>query len=342
MSAASHWVRVALAEAVARRLGLDERTTVVGARSGVPTLAGHVAAIEPTFTPATAATYRPYWRLAVAQYGDWRLTELGINELHAVVEAATARARSSRAGSTGQASRETCIAALRALYRRAVDAGTVTTNPAASLTKPRRPRPRRRALDETEQAELIDVVRATSSDPGLDLLLVRFHLQTGARRSGALTLRRNDIDERRATIWLTEKGGVREQPVSPGLVEAVVRHHRERQPDGADDLVFRRRDGDPITARDYDRLFADARAVLPWASRTPVSAHVLRHTAITAIARIGGYPVAQAFAGHSAATVTGRYLHATPAEVATAVAVMTGERHPLALPSASSQRACRR
>ncbi len=88
--------------------------------------------------------------------------------------------------------------------------------------------------------------------------------------------------------------------------------------------------GAGVTARDDDRLFAAARAVLPWAIRTPVSAHVLRHTAITAVARIGGYPVAQAFAGHTPPSVTGRYLHATLTEVATAVAVMTGERHPLA------------
>lgn len=59
----------------------------------------------------------------------------------------------------------------------------------------------------------------------------------------------------------------------------------------------------------------------------PVSAHALRHTAITTIARIGGYPVAQAFAGHAPATVTGGYIHATIAEVAEAVAAMTGEPH---------------
>lgn len=79
-----------------------------------------------------------------------------------------------------------------------------------------------------------------------------------------------------------------------------------------------------------DRLFARARDVLGWDDRTPVSAHVLRHTAITRIGRIAGYPVAQAFAGHAPPSVTGRYLHATLADVATAVAALTGEAHPLA------------
>ena len=61
-----------------------------------------------------------------------------------------------------------------------------------------------------------------------------------------------------------------------------------------------------------------------------MSAHVLRHTAITAVDRLAGYPIAQAFAGHAPPSVTGRYLHASIAEVAAAVAVLTGEAHPLA------------
>lgn len=55
-----------------------------------------------------------------------------------------------------------------------------------------------------------------------------------------------------------------------------------------------------------------------------------RHTAITAVGRLAGYPVAQAFAGHAPPSVTGRYLHATLAEVAAAVGALTGEAHPLA------------
>ena len=98
------------------------------------------------------------------------------------------------------------------------------------------------------------------------------------------------------------------------------------------DAVFRNRRGEPITGRHYDRLFARARDVLGWDDRTPVSAHVLRHTAITRIGRIAGYPVAQAFAGHAPPSVTGRYLHASLADVATAVAALTGEDHPLAHP----------
>lgn len=87
-----------------------------------------------------------------------------------------------------------------------------------------------------------------------------------------------------------------------------------------------------MSARRYDTIFARAKTCLDRDDRTPLSAHVLRHTAITNVGRLAGYPVAQAFAGHTPPTVTGRYLHATVAEVAAAVAALTGENHPLAPP----------
>lgn len=104
--------------------------------------------------------------------------------------------------------------------------------------------------------------------------------------------------------------------------------------------MFRTERGKPITARRYDRLFARARLHLGWDQRIPLTAHVLRHTAVTRVGRIAGYPVAQAFAGHAPPTVTGRYLHATLADVATAVSALTGEAHPLAQAELGSHRRC--
>jgi integrase/recombinase XerC len=220
------------------------------------------------------------------------------------------------------------VTALRALFRRAAAAGLITANPAAGLTKPRRARSRRRALDDHELAELIDAIRTTSRDPDLDLPVIRFHLESGARREGALNLRHRDLDPKRATVWLREKGdSEREQPVSPTLIALLERHVDVRAPG---DAVFRTSSGVPMSARRYSTIFDNARACLDWADRTPVSAHVLRHTAITAVGRLAGYPVAQAFAGHAPPSVTGRYLHASLAEVAAAIGTLTGEPHPLA------------
>lgn len=109
---------------------------------------------------------------------------------------------------------------------------------------------------------------------------------------------------------------------------------------GPDDRVFVARSGTPVSARHYDTLFARSRQVLGWDPRTPVSAHVLRHTAITNVARVAGFAVAQTFAGHAPPTVTGRYIHASLGEVAAAVASLTIEPHPQSVPEARPVRRC--
>jgi integrase len=206
----------------------------------------------------------------------------------------------------------------------------VVRSPAADLEKPRRLPNRRRALGDEELREVIDAIRTTSRDPGLDLLLIRFHLESGARREGALNLRLRDLDRRRSTVWLREKFGIeREQPVSPSLLDHLETHCADRGAKLPDDAAFRTGRGRPITRRRYNTVFDRARPSLSWADRTPVSAHILRHTAITAVERHAGYAVAQAFAGHSAASVTGTYTRARIAEVAAAVEALTGEAHPL-------------
>lgn len=333
--------RIVLEEARALGIDLDDLVAAATGEHRPITVAAWIDEIAPTFGGSTARTYRPYWRLLATMHGDRALAELTTLELAAVVDAAGERAKAHRPDSPGRSSRESCVAALRALYRRAVDAGHASIDPAAALRKPRRSTSRRRALVDRELTDLADAIRATRRDPDLDLLLVRFHLETGARVQGALNLRQRDIDPVRSTVWLREKhDSVREQPASPSLVGLLLAHASERG--GSDgDVVFSTRRGMPITDRFYDRLFARARRHLGWDPRTPLTAHVLRHTAITRVGRIAGYPVAQAFAGHAPPTVTGRYLHATLADVATAVATMTGEPHPLAHPEVtSSHRGC--
>lgn len=163
---------------------------------------------------------------------------------------------------------------------RAADAGHLTTNPAAALSKPTRTRSRRRALDDRELTGLANAVRATSTDPDLDLLLLRFHLETGSRRQGAPNLRVRDIDSDRARVWLREKNDTeREQPASPAIVSLLLAHAAERGGDRADEAVFRNRRAEPISGRRYDRLFARAVAVLtgePHPLDDPSRVHVRR------------------------------------------------------------------
>lgn len=339
-------LRAQMLLAEAEALGVELADLIaVGKPSSLPQFDAFVESIAPTFADATAATYWPYWRLAIARFGDRPIAAIDLGDLHLVVADAVSRGKKSRPKSTGRSSAETCVAALRAVFRRAHDCGLIRANPAAALPRPTRVRSRRRALSDTELGELIDAIRTTSTDPHLDLLLVRFHLETGARRGGAINLTIADLDDRRSTAWLHEKNdSEREQPVSPTTMRLMKSHASERGSGSHEGAVFWTKSGEPLTSRRYDAMFARARRGLPWAERTQVSAHVLRHTAITAVGRIAGYPVAQAFAGHAPSGTTGRYLYASVEEVAEAVAALTGESHPLALnsPRAGARRhACR-
>ncbi len=72
--------------------------------------------------------------------------------------------------------------------------------------------------------------------------MLRFHLESGARRMGAINLRLRDIDETRQTVWRSEKfGAEREQPISRSLLDAIVRLSVERGATAPDDKVLRRR-----------------------------------------------------------------------------------------------------
>ena len=105
----------------------------------------------------------------------------------------------------------------------------------------------------------------------------------------------------------------------------------------ADEAVFRyqpRRGehvGAPLTPRRFDTLVRRWNAELSFASHTPVTAHVLRHTAIGLVEIQAGFAVARAFARHvDQRDVTNTYLQRSIADVAAAVEALTGEDHPLA------------
>lgn len=340
MSDTSLRARVALRELEAMGLTIDDLLAAAGQPGGPrpvgPTVRDYVPVVAEGFQPRSRRTYNSYWRLAVELLGDIALDRVTVDDLRTVADEAARRARKRRPGSDGRASRESCIAALRAVFTRAQKAGLVQTNVAFLVDKPRRLPNRRRALNQAELNDLWAAVAATTRDPELDLLLVRFHLESGARRMGAINLRLRDLDHTRQTVWLREKFGTeREQPIGRHLLESISQLAEARGSIGPDDnaLMTLRRGGGaraPLTGRTYDRIFSRAQDRVPWSARTPLTAHVLRHTAITAVERVAGFAVAARFAGHTPGSVTGTYTKADISEVAAAVALLTGEPHPLA------------
>jgi integrase len=229
---------VALTELEAMGLTLDDLLAVSGrqvaTRPAGPTIADYVPVVADGYQPRSRRTYNSYWRLTVELLGDVALERVTVDDLMTVADEAARRAKQRRVGSDGRASRESCVAAIRAVFTRAHKAGLVPANPALLVDKPRRLPNRRRALNQVELNDLWAAVVATTKDPELDLLLLRFHLESGARRIGAINLRVRDLDHARQTIWLREKFGTeREQPISRSLLRGGRRSCRSARLDAA-------------------------------------------------------------------------------------------------------------
>jgi integrase len=200
------------------------------------------------------------------------------------------------------------------------------------VAKPRRLPSTRRAVPDARLAEINQAAAATGDDPELDTLLLRLHTETGCRRGGALALRPDDLDADQCLIRLREKGeAVRWQPVSPTLMGRLVEHGRKRHvpPDGQ---LLRYANGRPITSRRYDHLWTRLGRQLSWVRTQQISTHWIRHTTLTWVERNFGYAIARAYAGHtdsgSETGATATYVRASLAEVAAALAALTGEPHP--------------
>ncbi|GGM64883.1 tyrosine-type recombinase/integrase [Dactylosporangium sucinum] len=236
----------------------------------------------------------------------------------------------------GRTAAENLITALRCIYRYAVADGHVAedANPSLRVPKPRRLASTRRALCDTQLAELVATAGMTGNDPQLDSLLLRLHTETACRPGGALVLRPIGLDRTQCLIRLREKGEtVRWQPVSPTLMHHLIAHGDERGANGdAHSQLLRYRNGQPVTRRRYDYLWQRLGKHLPWVATQQVSTHWIRYTTLTWVERRFGYAVARAYAGHngrSNAGTTSTYVRADLNEVARALALLAGEAHRL-------------
>jgi integrase len=109
------------------------------------------------------------------------------------------------------------------------------------------------------------------------------------------------------------------------------------------DVLLRFRNGRAITSRRYDQLWCRIGQRLLWVAVQGVFTHWLRHTTLTWVERHFGYGVARAYAGHTDSTgaATTTYIKGQLREVATALAAMTGEPHPLAVATGDVERLLR-
>jgi integrase len=330
---------IAAARMLLSRMGLTaaDLLTEPEKRPPSPTFADYIPVAAAAVSHSTRATYGSYWIRVEAAWGHRQIDAVTASEIAQFAEQVKATARVRRNSRGGRSTAENLIAAVRCLYRHAERDGLIreVDNPARKVDKPRRLPSTRRALGDTQLAEINQIAATTGDDPELDTLLLRVHTETACRRGGALNLRVRDLDPDQCLILLREKGEtMRWQPVSPTLMTHLQDHAIQRG--GAEDptgRLLRYQHGVAITHRRYDHLWERLGRHLPWVATHNVSTHWLRHTTLTWVERTFGFAVAHAYAGHfdSRDNATTTYVKSNLTEVATALATLTGEPHPLAV-----------
>jgi integrase/recombinase XerC len=203
------------------RMGLSpgNLTAVPQARKPVPTFAEYVPVVSAAVSAGTRRAYGSYWNRIVEHWGDRRLDEPTPSEIRQLMTWVKTNVVERRNARGGRSAQEHLVAALRCLYRRAVDDGLISEadNPARKVAKPRRLPSTRRAVPESRLAEINQIAASTGDDPELDTLLLRLHTETACRRGGALAVRPQDLDPDQCLILLREKGEtVRWQRSGPG------------------------------------------------------------------------------------------------------------------------------
>jgi integrase len=301
----------------------------------MPTVAEYLPRVIAAAGPGAGRTYGNYWGRMAALWGDRRLDAISATDIESLQRDAAAGAVSRRNSRGGRHAGEHVIAAARAFFVRAIADGLIAAaaSPAHHIAKPRRLPTARRALTPRELAEINEVARTSGNDAILDALLLRLHTETACRRGGALALRRIDLDSDQGLVRLREKGEtLRWQPISLDLAAHLVDHADNRGTVAPADRLLRYRDGRALTSRRYDHLWKRIGDRLPWVAAQGISTHWLRHTTLTWVERNFGYGIARAYAGHTDKTgpATTTYIKADLQAVATALAALTGQPHPLA------------
>jgi site-specific recombinase XerC len=263
-------------------------------------------------------------------------------EARAMAAAAVKAANRRAAGrfvhnSTASGAKYNAVGAWRRVFKTAVKDRHLARafDPSQEIDKPKRIDGTRLALEQAQLDELWAVCTGTGDDPVLDEMIVETILVAGARKEGILNLTLGGLDHAECTIRLDEKNSkVVHQPVPDWFVAKLHAFALDRGASALEDAVFRRRGsagrpGKKIGSRRFDYLFQDrVQARLEWADKEKVTAHTLRHHAISVVERTFGRSVAIAFARHEPEDVNGRYTVARPREVATAVIAIYGGDHP--------------
>ena len=212
-----------------------------------------------------------------------------------------------------------------AVYTTAVDLGVVERRPCA-IPLLRVPKATAAFHDFAEYARLVEAARQEST---LAVVIVRLGGDAGLRCGEILALDWSDVDlpQRQLTIarsdWRghvagTKSGRVRYIPLTRQLAAALQMHRHLRG-----SRVVCQSDGRPLTQM---IVYGTVRRAARRAGVTRYGVHMLRHTFCSHLAMRGAPARAiQELAGHQDLGTTQRYMHLSPAAIASAIRLLDGD-----------------
>jgi len=285
----------------------------------------------------TFRTYETVWRRLEKQFGDLEISELTEDLARKFCTESMMKARktyqnraesrSQRGLSTkeefGHRSYNLALDTLNKIISHAINKGALSKSPLEDIKRKPLGESVRHGLEPSQVFEILEVAKNGGNDPELDYLMLWTIIETACRSSGIRNLRLGDIDTERKLVKLIEKGGkVRSQPITEGLLTALVEFSKSRGSTSEADPVFRHLSkgigqGRAISSRRFDTLWQRIGTVLPWVAEKGISNHWLRHTTLSWVERSGASgSVTSKYAGHGPVNVTANYSKGRLEEIA--------------------------
>ncbi|MEW6179156.1 MAG: tyrosine-type recombinase/integrase [Chloroflexota bacterium] len=257
-------------------------------------------------SPRTAERYRS----ALDEFTEWYTSTTGAGvdwNLLTAVEVKDYTAYLQTVRRLSPASVNLRLAAIRSLLRH--------LGRTLKVKGPKQVTPPLKALSARELGRLFAAAEGSQRDTAILNLMARAGLRVGE----VVRLRLGDVEMNGRSGWLTVRGGkgnkTRRVPLN-GEVRQALKAWLDERPKVTEDWLFLSRTGNPLSARDVQRMVAEY-ARVAGVEATP---HTLRHTFATrAIEKGVDVATLAAILGHSRIETTGRYLHPTAERIQDAV-----------------------
>ncbi|MCO4319834.1 site-specific integrase [Phyllobacterium sp. 21LDTY02-6] len=199
------------------------------------------------------------------------------------------------------------MAALSKLLRKAQKMGDIDGLPEFQRQKERQGRIR--FLEQDEELALFEAIRSRCED---SYRLAIFLVDTGCRLGEAIGLSWNDLQQARATFWLTKSGRSRTVPLTLRARQSTeIPHGRLKGPYAMLGQVR------------FRAIWNEAKQQVGLGADDQVVPHILRHTCASRLVR-GGIDIrrVQIWLGHQTLSMTMRYAHLATNDLDACVAVL--------------------